>query len=269
MKLRGNPGKGPKRLRRSAGRKARALLTATVTQTRTWVYDSTTQRLTSVTHPESSKTTAPTAPSARYDYNLDGTVLRKTDAKGQYVQFTYDTDGRVTAARRYFPGGGEDTCSRVDYYYGSQSFDAAFTQNAAGRLAATATGCSLTGGGQLIEMYSYTAAGAVTKKRLRIVRSGGTVDKDVTYTYGTDGKLATVLYPGATVPFSYTYNLLDQPTKRTGAPVFQGNTTVDLVKNVVYGAAGQVTSMQYMQWQDAGTPNYFTETRSYNALYQL
>ncbi|MBL8240450.1 MAG: hypothetical protein JNM66_23720, partial [Bryobacterales bacterium] len=46
-------------------------------------------------------------------------------------------------------------------------------------------------------------------------------------------------------------------------------TTVDLVKNVVYGAAGQVTSMQYMQWQDAGTPNYFTETRSYNALYQL
>ncbi|MBL8236982.1 MAG: hypothetical protein JNM66_06170, partial [Bryobacterales bacterium] len=42
---------------------------ATVTQTRTWVYDATTQRLTSVTHPESSKTTAPTAPSARYDYN--------------------------------------------------------------------------------------------------------------------------------------------------------------------------------------------------------
>ena len=57
--------------------------------------------------------------------------------------------------------------------------------------------------------------------------------------------------------------------KMTGAPTFSGGTTVDLVKNVAYGVAGQVTSMQYMQWQDAGTPYYFTETRTYNELFQL
>jgi YD repeat-containing protein len=182
---------------------------ATVTQTRSWAYNPTTQRLDSVTHPESGTTS--------YLYNLDGSVQRKTDAKGQYVAFAYDSEGRVTSARRY-AGGGEDTCARVDYHYGSQSFDASFTANAAGRLAATATGvltgmCQSVGAGQLIEMYSYTAAGAVTKKRMRIIRSGTTVDKDVTYTYGTDGKLATVLYPGASVPFTYSYNLMDQPVK--------------------------------------------------------
>jgi len=52
------------------------------------------------------------------------------------------------------------------------------------------------------EMYSYNAAGAVTKKRLRIVRSTGTVDKDVTYGYGADGKPTTVLYPGTSVPYT-------------------------------------------------------------------
>jgi RHS repeat-associated protein len=238
---------------------------ATVTQTRSWAYNPTTQRLDSVTHPESGTTS--------YLYNLDGSVQRKTDAKGQYVEFAYDSEGRVTSARRY-AGGGEDTCARVDYHYGSQSFDASFTANAAGRLAATATGvqtgmCQSVGAGQLIEMYSYTAAGAVTKKRMRIIRSGTTVDKDVNYTYGTDGKLATVLYPGASVPFTYSYDLMDRPVKMTGAPTFLGGTTVDLVKGVAYGVAGQVTTMQYMQWQDSGTPYYFTETRTYNELFQL
>ena len=60
------------------------------------------------------------------------------------------------------------------------------------------------GAGKLIEMYSYTAAGAVTKKRLRVQRGAGTADKDFVYGYGSDGKLATVLYPGASVPFTYS-----------------------------------------------------------------
>ncbi|MBL8240085.1 MAG: hypothetical protein JNM66_21875, partial [Bryobacterales bacterium] len=85
---------------------------ATVTQTRTWVYNSNMQ-LVSVRHPESSTVANP---STRFDYNADGTLNWKQDAKNQKVAFTYDTDGRVTAARRYHAGGGEDTCARVDYY---------------------------------------------------------------------------------------------------------------------------------------------------------
>ena len=238
---------------------------ATVTQTRSWVYDAN-QRLTAVTHPESGTTS--------YIYNADGSVLRKTDAKGQKVEFTYDSDGRVTQRRRYLSIGSEDVCGRVDYYYGGQSFDASFTLNAAGRLAATATGCVWTGLGVAVEMYSYTAAGAVTKKRMRIYRGVEIVDKDVTYSYGPDGKPATGLYQDASVPYRYTYDSMDRPTKMTGPSFFGGDVPIDHVKNVVYGVAGQVTSMQYLFFQpvdvyDVGTPVYFTESKSYNALYQM
>ena len=61
--------------------------------------------------------TAPTKPSMRYAYNADGSLQRKTDAKDQYVEYSYDTDGRVTAARRYFPGGGEELPSRSGFTY--------------------------------------------------------------------------------------------------------------------------------------------------------
>ena len=66
----------------------------TVTQVRTWVYNAD-MRLTSVRHPESSNATYP---STRFEYNADGTLARKLDAKNQKVEFTYDSDGRVTAA---------------------------------------------------------------------------------------------------------------------------------------------------------------------------
>lgn len=238
---------------------------ATVTQTRTWVYDGN-QRLSTVVHPESGTTAKP---STTFAYNPDGTVLWKMDSKEQKIGYTYDSDGRVTVAKRYYANGGEDTCAKVEYFYNSQSYDASFSQNANGRLAATATGCTYAGAGQLIEMYSYNAAGAVLKKRLRIVRGSGTVDKDVTYTYGSDGKLATVLYPGTTVPYTYSYDLMDRPVKMTGSPTLLGNTTVDLVKDVQFGVAGQLTSMKYMQWQDNGTPYFFTETKWYNSLFQM
>lgn len=107
------------------------------------------------------------------------------------------------------------------------------------RLAATATWCQYEGAGRLIEMYSYNAAGAMTEKRLRIERGGyGQVDKDVAYSFGSDGKLGTVLYPGTTVPSSYFYDLMDRPIKLTGPSAGNGN-LMDLAKDVVYGTAGR------------------------------
>jgi len=101
------------------------------------------------------------------------------------------------------------------------------------------------------------------------VRSTGTVDKDVTYGYGADGKPTTVLYPGTSVPYTYTYDLMDRPIKMTGPLTLFGTTTVDLTKDVVYGVAGQVTSMKYMQWAHNGAADLFTETRTYDTLFQL
>ncbi len=50
---------------------------------RTWNYDPTTQRLASITQPETGTTT--------FTYNPDGTLLRKTDARGAKVEFVYDS----------------------------------------------------------------------------------------------------------------------------------------------------------------------------------
>lgn len=100
-------------------------------------------------------------------------------------------------------------------------------------------------------------------------RGTGTVDRDLVYSYGADGKLASVLYPGSSVPFVYTYDLMDRPTYMTGPSTYNPTVAVEHVKDVVYGAAGQVTSMKYLQWEDASTRYFFTETRSYDELYQL
>jgi len=101
----------------------------------------------------------------------------------------------------------------------------------------------------------------------------GNPGKDVTYTYGTDGKLATVLYPDATLPYTYTYDLMDRPTKMTGPSFGNSTNTIDHVRNVAYGVAGQVTSMQILHWENQDGSNYdplyFTETKTYDELFQL
>jgi len=137
-------------------------------------------------------------------------------------------------------------------------------------------GCAGDGVGEIVEMYSYTVAGAITRKRMRIVRANGTVDKDVTYGYGSDGKLSTVLYPGGTIPYTYTYDFMDRPVKMTG-PGFVAGNLMDQVKDVAYGVAGQVTSMKYLQGETEdygsgsliGVPYFFEEIKDFDPLYQM
>jgi len=111
---------------------------------------------------------------------------------------------------------------------------------------------------------------------MRIVRANGTVDKDVTYGYGSDGKLSTVLYPGGTIPYTYTYDFMDRPVKMTG-PGFVAGNLMDQVKDVAYGVAGQVTSMKYLQGETEdygsgsliGVPYFFEEIKDFDPLYQM
>jgi hypothetical protein len=70
----------------------------------------------------------------------------------------------------------EDPCQTLNCSYDTNPFDAMFTQNGWGRLVAVeykrvlaTTGCGLeSGGAKFVEIYSYTAAGLVAKKRLRV-----------------------------------------------------------------------------------------------------
>lgn len=83
-----------------------------VTQTQTWAYN-VQQRLASVTLPESGTTS--------YDYNADGTLLRRTDAKGQKVEYTYDSASKWLTKIRRFPVGASvhDPCQSQDLSYGT------------------------------------------------------------------------------------------------------------------------------------------------------
>jgi YD repeat-containing protein len=151
-----------------------------VTQTRTFVYDSTTQRLSSVTNPESGTTS--------YTYNADGTLQRRTDAKNQRVEYTYDAYQRVTQARRYFANGTEDYCSSVTYTY--DVGDPEYTANGQGRLVREEWGSQCSNLVRFQRDYSFTAAGRMTKKRLRVERYGS-ADVEDAATYDNEGRMVT------------------------------------------------------------------------------
>jgi len=115
-----------------------------VTQTRSFVYDSTTQRLISATNPENG--------TVSYTYNADGTVATKIDAKGNKEAYTYDSYQRLTAIHRYPGGVNEDPCQLQSF-----SYDGAYP----GQLVVAAFGqqvSSLCGQGpnQLSFQYQYS-----------------------------------------------------------------------------------------------------------------
>jgi YD repeat-containing protein len=177
---------------------------ATVVQERTFVYNNE-HRLQSVTHPESGLTS--------YDYYGDGSVMRKTDANGQKVEWSYDAQARPVDVRKYRANGTEDPCGRVRYYYDGQPtpngvlLDPTFSgQNLAVRLAVVETGCTERGG-VVQELYFYNVAGAVLTKRVRITRSSpaAIITKDIGYSFDAEGKLATMQYPDVATPFTYFY----------------------------------------------------------------
>src|ERR1700679_2396322 len=83
------------------------------TQTRTFVYNPTTQFLTSATNPESG--------TIQYTYNSDGTTASKIFNNGDKETYNYDSYQRLTYIHR-FPGGvNEDTTQLQTFVYDSLS----------------------------------------------------------------------------------------------------------------------------------------------------
>jgi YD repeat-containing protein len=125
--------------------------------------------------------TNPESGTVSYAYNFDYTVAAKTDAKGQKVVYTYDGYQRATLIQRLPDGVNEDLCQRTTISYDSNSVDPSFGQNLWGRPAVVVTGqpgCPVinfnptANASAFSQMYSYTAPGLVTNKRLRVTRSG-------------------------------------------------------------------------------------------------
>ena len=126
-------------------------------------------------------------------------------------------------------------------------------------------------------MYSYTAAGLVTAKRLRLTRGTPTADLEADYTWDTEGRMTSVKYPTtgqypnyiAGPTYSYGYNSMGQlnTMSQTDGPRYNpGNLALPLsmVSGANYGAAGELLSIT-----GGGSSGYMGETRSYNSLFQV
>jgi RHS repeat-associated protein len=229
----------------------------TGTQTRTFNYGANGQLLSKI-EPETGTTTV--------SYNTDGTVDYKLDAKGQKVQMTYDASKRVSVIKKYPDGVNEDACQRVEMFYDGNypaDGDAGVTLNANGRLSAVrykGASCTLLNGHTYVEQYSYLNYGAMTKKRLKVIRnvSGGGTASGVLETiaeYDGEGRLLATTYPVTGKRYQYGFDSRGLPSSLT-------NTTdsTTIVSSVGYGLAGEMTSFVH----GGGS-----EGRSYNVNGQL
>ncbi len=229
-----------------------------VTQTRTWTYDSTYQLLSSTNLPETGvtqyfyRTTAP-----NNDLKLD----HKIDAKGQRTDYVYETGPAKRVIQvKHTPGGSEDVCQQVNYTYDSNPVLPSFGQNLSGRLAMVqyfigpqGTSCS-TGAGQVSEMYSYHAGGAMLNKKFRYQRRIQTIaDLDVSMGYDNEGRMSSLTYPNGGQAVSYSYDSLGRLGGMTDA------LNNPLVSGVQYGPANELLQISWGA----------TETRTYNAMLQM
>ncbi|MBX9602623.1 MAG: hypothetical protein K2X35_16585 [Bryobacteraceae bacterium] len=153
----------------------------------------------------------------------------------------------------------EQPCQRKEFFYDTNPFDAAYSQNIQGRLAAVRyKSCNLYQAPYsqtFLEMYSYTPGGLTTKKRFRVERSpGGNGDLDGVWTYDSEGKMTSVAIPKSST-YSYGYDSMGRvySMNRDGeGPVVNG---------IGYGPAGELMTMV------KGGALY--ENRTYNDRLQL
>ncbi len=217
----------------------------TGTQTRTFVYDPTTQRLTSETHPESGTKT--------YAYNTDGTLATRIDAKGQKTVYSYDSYERLTMKQYYPNGTTEDPCQRVTTAYDQG------TNGQGRRYTDTWGGATCAGNFTFIYTYGYTPGGLVTTKILSASRTAGNGTLAAAYTYDNESRVTSVAYPNpgtgqpSTTPYTYSFDAMGRPTGLT-------LNSATIVSSVQYNPADEL-----LQWTYGGTQ----ETLQYNSLLQL
>jgi RHS repeat-associated protein len=243
-----------------------------ITQVRRYEYDSTTQRLWKITHPESGTVTLA--------YNSDGSLLSKTNASGRKLQYAYDTYQRVTQIKHFEANGQEIPCQRLTLSYDTNPINASYSQNAWGRATVAqygVAGCagSSTSTSPLLAMYSYNAAGNVTGKSLRVPLSNSYTDLPYTFTYtgSFDGRgrlsgytppVGEYQFQGINdAAFKYSYDSLDRPIGMKDIYNYRV-----YIKDVMYGPTGELLQMRSRMKSASGTNDYVKSNWVYNPLVQ-
>ncbi|HZE68208.1 MAG TPA: RHS repeat-associated core domain-containing protein [Pyrinomonadaceae bacterium] len=138
-------------------------------QTRTFAYDSL-KRLTSATNPESG--------TIGYQYDGNGNLTQKTDARGVITTYIYDTLNRLTS-RSY-----SDSTPTVTYTY-----DATGVANSKGRLTAV---------GSTVSSYAFTSYDALGRV-LGATQTTDSIGYSMSYSYDFAGDLKSQTYPSGRV----------------------------------------------------------------------
>jgi RHS repeat-associated protein len=210
-------------------------------QTRTFSYDSL-SRLRTAVNPESGTVT--------YQYDDNGNLAVKTDARGVSAHFEYDALNRVT--RRWYNNSNSVTATthnnpalpsdvgatnEVKFYYDSQSLPASppdYSRGTAiGRLVAQTYGSSNNG-----DYFGYDVLGRPTLK----IQQTGTINYRMSAEYNLSAAITTLTYPsGRTVTHSY-----DNAGRLTA---FSGNlgdgTTRTYATGILYSPSGALVKEQF------------------------
>lgn len=232
-------------------------------QTRTFSYDSL-SRLRTAVNPESG--------SASYQYDDNGNMVVKTDARAVSTHFAYDSLNRIT--RRWYnrsssinstthnnpalPAGVGAT-NEAKFYYDTQSLPTgapAYTRGfAIGRLVAQTYGSGSNG-----DYFAYNVLGQPALK----IQQTGTVNYQLTADYKLSGALDELTYPsGHTVShtydqagrlFSLTGNLGDGSTRTYSSGILysttgglvkeQFGTTTPIYNKLFYNSRGQLAEIR-------------------------
>jgi hypothetical protein len=105
----------------------------------------------------------------------------------------------MTKHTRFSSPGVTEPDGITEFFYDSNPFDAGYSQNDDGRLAATKFtiyDSPVNNWYTSYEMFSYPAAGLVTKKRFRMTW-GNNADLESVYTYDNEGARTSMKYPDA------------------------------------------------------------------------
>ena len=161
---------------------------------------------------------------ASYQYNADGEMTKASDPYSTYT-YTYNAMGQETSASN----AGTPSVPTVMLSYGYDSFGnrTSLTDSLGGSIS-----------------YSYNADNEMTSLGLSV---SGTLDAQVTFSYGGDGNLTgtTRTAPavnGDTLATSYSYNADDELTNITNTDTTQNVTLANYTYG--YNADGELTSYQ-------------------------